>query len=92
MRICSASFTWANERGQRRQLIHFVAPRVPGEEAIFFFPRLDDKGAPLLTLENKDLLINLSDKQVNSVANFKLDVSKLVLNGRVEFYMTIARR
>ena len=75
----------ANERGERRQLVHFVAPKVPGEEAIFFFPRLNDKGAPLLTPENKELLVNVSDKQVNSVANFKMDVSKLVMNGKVEF-------
>ncbi len=75
----------ANERGERRELVHFVAPKVPGEEAIFFFPRLDEKGAPLLTSENKQLLINLSDKQVNSVSNFKIDVSKLVVNGKVEF-------
>ena len=75
----------ANERGERRQLVHFVAPKAPGEEAIFFFPRLDDKGAPLLTPENKELLINVSDKQVNSVTNFKMDVSKMVMNGKVEF-------
>ena len=75
----------ANERGERRELVHFVAPRTPGEDAIFFFPRLDAKGAPLLTPENKELLINLSDKQVNSVSNFRIDVSKLVMNGKVEF-------
>ncbi len=75
----------ANERGERRALVHFVPPKVPGEEAIFFFSRLDEKGAPLLTPANKQLLINLSDKQVNSVSNFKIDVSKLVMNGKVEF-------
>jgi len=75
----------ANERGERRQLVHFVAPRVPGDDAIFFFPRLDAKGAPLLTPESKQLLINLSDKQVNSVSNFRIDVSKLMMNGKVEF-------
>lgn len=75
----------ANERGERRELVHFVAPKVPGDDAIFFFPRLDEKGAPLLTAENKQLLIILSDKQVNSVSNFKIDVSKLVMNGKVEF-------
>ena len=75
----------ANERGERRELVHFVAPKVPGDEAIFFFRRLDEKGAPLLTPKSKDLLINLSDKQVNSVSNFKIDVSKLVMDGKVEF-------
>jgi hypothetical protein len=75
----------ANDRAERRQLVHFVAPRAPGDDAIFFFPRLDEKGGPLLTPESKELLINLSDKQVNSVSNFKIDVSKLVVNGKVEF-------
>ncbi len=75
----------ANEQGERRELVHFVAPKVPGDEAIFFFPRLDSKGAPLLTTASKDLLVNLSDKQVNSVTNFKIDVSALMLNGKVEF-------
>jgi len=75
----------ANEHGERRPLIHFVPPKVPGDEATFFFPRLDDKGVPLLTADNKELLVNLSDNQPSSISNFKLDVSKLVLNGKVEF-------
>jgi hypothetical protein len=75
----------ANEKGERRTLIHFAPPKVPGDEAIFFFPRLDDKGAPLLTVKNKDLLVNLMDKQVNSMTNFKIDVQKLITNGKVEF-------
>ena len=75
----------ANERGDRRQLIHFVAPKAPGDEAIFFFPRLDEKGVPLLTIDNKELLINLANNQADSITNFKIDVTKLRLNGRVEF-------
>jgi hypothetical protein len=75
----------ANERGDRRSLVFFVPPKAPGEEAVFFFPRADEKGAPLLTPANKELLINLTDNQANSITNFKLDVSKLVMNGKVEF-------
>jgi len=75
----------ANERGERRPLIHFVPPRVPGDEATFFFSRVDDKGAPLVGPENKELLVNLTDNQANSITNFKLDVSKLIVNGKVEF-------
>jgi hypothetical protein len=74
-----------NERGDRRQLIHFVAPKVPGDEATFFFPRLNDKGEPLLTPENKQLHINLSDNRPTSIGNFHFDVSRLRLNGKVEF-------
>ena len=75
----------ANERGDRRSLVHFVPPTVPGDEATFFFPRLDEKGSPLFTPENKELLVNLTDNQVNSITNFKIDVSKLIVNGKVEF-------
>ena len=75
----------ADERGQRRQLVHFVPPKAPGEEAIFYFPRADEKGAPLLTPSSRELLFNLSDMEVNSVANFRVDVSKLVSGGAVDF-------
>jgi hypothetical protein len=75
----------ANERGERRNLIHFVPPKVPGDEATFFFPRIDDKGAPLLTAESKQLIVNLSDNRPNSIGNFQVDVSRLILNGKVEF-------
>ena len=75
----------ANEKGERRSLIHFVPPKAPGDEAVFFFPRLDDKGMPLLTAQSKELLINLTDNQANSITNFKFDVSKLIVDGQVEF-------
>ena len=75
----------ANERGERRQLIHFIPPKASGDEATFYFPRLDDHGAPLLSPENKELLINLTDNQINPITNFKIDVSSLMLNGKVEF-------
>jgi hypothetical protein len=75
----------ANEGGDRRQLIHFVPPKAPGDEAIFFFQRLDENDAPLLTLDSKELLINLANNQADSITNFKIDVTKLRLNGKVEF-------
>jgi hypothetical protein len=74
-----------DERGERRPLVHFVAPKVPGDEATFFFPRLNDKGEPLLTANSKQLFINLSDNRPTSVGNFRFEVSRLMLNGRVEF-------
>ena len=75
----------ANERGERRQLIYFVPPKAPGDEATFYFLRLDDHGAPLLGPENRQLVINLTDNQINPITNFKVDVSSLMLNGKVEF-------
>ena len=75
----------ANERGERRQLIYFIPPQASGDEATFYFPRLDDRGAPLLTPENKQLVINLTDNQINPITNFRIDVSRLVRDGKVEF-------
>ena len=75
----------ANERGERRQLIYFIPPKAPGDEATFYFLRLDDHGAPLLGPENRQLVINLTDNQINPITNFKIDLSRLVLDGKVEF-------
>ena len=75
----------ANDKGERRALIYFVAPKAPGDEAVFFFPRLDEKGAPLLTNQSKLLLINLTDNQANSITNFRFEVAKLIVDGKVEF-------
>ena len=75
----------ANDRGERRPLVHFVAPKVPGDEATFFFPRFDDRGAPLFTTESKRLILNLTNNEVNAITNFTIDVSRLVVNGKVEF-------
>lgn len=75
----------ANERGDQRSLVHFVPPKVPGDEATFFFPRLDDSGLPLLTPTSKELVFNVTNNEINLVTNFKLDVSKFVMNGKVEF-------
>ncbi|MEK6281008.1 MAG: hypothetical protein AABN95_11705 [Acidobacteriota bacterium] len=75
----------ANEHGERRELVHMVPPRAPGEEAIFFFPRLDDKGMPLFTPSSKEVVVNLTNNEVNISTNFRLDVSKLVRNGQLLF-------
>ena len=75
----------ADERGRRRQLVHFVPPKAPGEEATFFFPRADERGEPLLGPASREFVFNLSDMEVNAVSNFRVDVSKLVSGGAVDF-------
>jgi hypothetical protein len=74
----------ANEHGGRRDLARFIPPKSPGEEVFFLFPRLDDKGQPLFTPEDKKLLFRMSDIQANSVTNFSLDISKMIAGGKVE--------
>lgn len=75
----------ADETGARRQLVHFVAPKAPGEEAVFFFPRAGADGAPLLTPRSRELRFNVTENEVNNVVNFVMDVSRLVVGGAVEF-------
>lgn len=74
-----------NEKGEQRKLIHFIPPKAAGEEAVFFFPRRDDSGKPLIGPENKILSFHLSPQNAGSVKNFDVDVSKMILNGKVEF-------
>ena len=74
-----------NEKGERRKLVHFIPPKAAGEEAIFFFPRLDDSGKALIGLENVTLSFHLSPQNAGSVKNFDVAVTKLILNGKVEF-------
>jgi hypothetical protein len=74
----------ANDRGGRRELSGFIPPKVQGDEAFFFFARNDKEGKPLVTVDDKRVLFRMSDKNASSVTNFSLDVSKLVINGKVE--------
>ncbi|HZI18972.1 MAG TPA: hypothetical protein VEY09_10295 [Pyrinomonadaceae bacterium] len=76
----------ANDRGGRRPLVNVVPPRVPGDEAVFYFARLDEAGAPLFTAANRKLIFNLSDGEVNTVTNlFEVDLTGLTAGDRVEF-------
>jgi len=76
----------ANDRGKRRPLVNVVAPKVPGDEAVFYFARLDEAGEPLFTPANRRLIFNLSDTQVNTVSNlFEVDLTRLVVGDRIEF-------
>ncbi len=75
----------ANELGQRRNLINFIPPKVPGDEAFFFFARLDEDGNPLVTSRNKKLLFRMSDKNASSITNFNMDITKMILDDKLEF-------
>lgn len=74
-----------NEKGEKRELVHFVAPKAPGDEAIFFFRRFDGKDRPLFTKESKYIILNLTNNKVNTVTNYKLEVAPLIVGDRVDF-------
>lgn len=81
-----------NELGERRELVHFVAPQHDEDEATFFFPRLDDKGHPLFTKDSGKIIFVFEAKNLRTgwgldsiPERYEFDISKLLLNGRVEF-------
>jgi hypothetical protein len=73
-----------NDRGERRDLAAFIPPRVSGDEAFFLFARNGKDGKLLITPKDKRLLFRMSDANANSVTNFSLDVSRMVVGGRIE--------
>ena len=75
-----------NDRGVRRELIHFNAPRAAGEEAYFFFPRFDASGdQPFILPTDKSLRFHLGDGSAGSLVNFEFDVRQLIIDGQVAF-------
>ena len=79
-----------NDRGERREAVHFMLSGEGGDnEAHFFFPRLDEKGNPLLTPESKKLTFYLgvrnSTDYLQLPEKVEFDVTKLVRGGQVIF-------
>ena len=81
-----------NERGERRELIHFVAPKHDEDEAVFYFPRLDGKGNPLFANGSKKLYFIFEAQDLHTGAGlgliperFEFDVTKLTISGKIEF-------
>jgi hypothetical protein len=75
----------ANEHGGRRDLSGFIPPKVSGDEAFFFFPRRDRSEKPLIGPNDKKLLFRMSDANARSITNFTLDVSRMKVDGKIEF-------
>jgi hypothetical protein len=74
-----------NEKGEKRELAHFIPPKAPGEEAVFFFPRFDDKGKLLFTTDNKYMVFNITKDEVNVTTNFKVQLKPLFNGDAVDF-------
>jgi hypothetical protein len=75
----------ANGRGGRRSLVHFVPPKAPGDEAVFYFQRFNDQGEVLLGPSDTELITTFTNNDVNMNTNFRVDVTKLIVNGKVDF-------
>lgn len=74
-----------NDRGQQRELVHF-APAKSGSEVTFFFPKLDDKGAPLVTPDTKRLVLIVDPSALGgdaTINRFEFDVSRMMVDGKL---------
>jgi hypothetical protein len=81
-----------NDQGERREVEQFTAAKAGGDMSIFFFKRLDDKGSPLFTPESKTIKVIFDNYLREQAAdgyllppNFEFQVSKIIVNGKVEF-------
>lgn len=80
-----------NDKGEKRALVHFQAPKSQDGEATLFFPRRDDKGSPLVTGESKTLTLIFERKGLGSGQNASIpktvsfDVRKILIDGHPEF-------
>lgn len=77
-----------DDRGRERQLVHFVPHRAAGQELVFFFPKFDDKGEPLVTPASKKVVFTIDTAVIGLDANiqrFEFDVSKMTAGDKVEF-------
>lgn len=79
-----------NELGERRDIVHFVAPKTESSEAMIFFPRLDAQGKPLINATSKKLILHFEPGNqgfvkdaVPSITEFS--VPRMIINGEVAF-------
>ena len=77
-----------DDRGRERQLVHFVPHKTTGQELVFFFPKFDDKGEPLVTPATKKVVFTIDTSVIGldaTTRRFEFDVSKMTAGGKVEF-------
>ena len=78
-----------DEKGEERELVHFEPPKAQGEEAVFFFSRLDARGRPLLTGSTKKIIVAIAPQVLTGgmagTRRFEFDVSKMAVNGAPSF-------
>lgn len=78
-----------NEKGETRELVNFVNPKIAGEEAVFFFSRFNSKGEPLISPQSRILTVSFDPRIFEGAAvrvtKFDFDVAKMTVDGRVLF-------
>ena len=78
-----------NENHETREVKKFTAPKFPAGEAVFYFPRLDAKGNPLISSASRTVIISFDrrvfDGKKPTLTKFKFDVARMIVNGKVAF-------
>jgi hypothetical protein len=79
-----------NEKGEKRVLAKYNPQTISGSEAVFFFPRFDEHGRPLLTPENKTFTFHFpyresDDPVILAVQNIEINVADITRSGQVIF-------
>jgi hypothetical protein len=80
----------SNDKGERRMLHGFMPPKTGGNEALFFFPRYDEKGEPLLKTDNETLVFNINVNEDDEpifqlLKRVSINVREIVRDGKVVF-------
>ena len=79
----------ANDKGERRELVHFILPKTERGEVMFVFARFDDQGKPLLTTNNKKFYFKIDERAFEGktppIKKFTFEVSKLLQQGEIVF-------
>ena len=82
-----------NDAGVRSPLARFIPPKTAADQAVFFFPRRDDKGNELISPTSKSFKIEFSGEFFTNANpyskiiphGFDFDVSKIVRKDQVLF-------
>jgi hypothetical protein len=70
-----------NDRGEKRELVFFVAPKHDLDEAVFFFPRRDREGRPLLSEENSKFTFVFEANNIPIVGGRSTTTRRIVTDG-----------
>jgi hypothetical protein len=81
-----------NDKGEKRELEQFTPAKGAGDQSVFYFKRLDEKGAPFLTPESTDFKVVFDSelRQKGQYAGllppaFEFKVAKIIVDGQVAF-------
>jgi hypothetical protein len=83
-----------NEKGEKSELAHYIAGTRPGESAVLFFPKKDNKGNQLFSQQDELFKIAFSNIFLQNRTNpysyllprsFDFKVSKMMINNALNF-------